>query len=178
VEQLLRGFGQWYEGSLLDWQIGDLYDMASGCTAGDVRSRYLVTDPGRISVIGAAVSADSGGAAAAAAVHQVMVVQPYRAPNGFEIAIVHAGLHQAGDMFRHESDQALTACMWARVAMSLGGLGAAYVSRAVPSWNRSILAEIYLCHACSCHRAVPSFLRYILTEIYLCHACSWHRFRS
>eukprot|EP01047_Picozoa_sp_COSAG01_P012431 COSAG01_NODE_561_length_15460_cov_95.444307_3_plen_79_part_00 len=25
------------------------------------------------------------------------------------------------------------------------------VSRAFPSWNRSILAEIYLCHACSDH---------------------------
>eukprot|EP01047_Picozoa_sp_COSAG01_P029842 COSAG01_NODE_2061_length_8482_cov_6.301925_7_plen_186_part_00 len=25
------------------------------------------------------------------------------------------------------------------------------VSRALPSWNRSILAEICLCHACSCH---------------------------
>jgi hypothetical protein len=25
------------------------------------------------------------------------------------------------------------------------------VCRAFPSWKRSILAEIYLCHACSCH---------------------------
>jgi hypothetical protein len=25
------------------------------------------------------------------------------------------------------------------------------VRRAFPSWNRSILTEIYLCHACSCH---------------------------
>jgi hypothetical protein len=25
------------------------------------------------------------------------------------------------------------------------------VSRAFPAWNRSILTEIYLCHACSCH---------------------------
>jgi hypothetical protein len=28
---------------------------------------------------------------------------------------------------------------------------AARVSRAFPSWNRSILTEIYLCHACSSH---------------------------
>jgi hypothetical protein len=27
----------------------------------------------------------------------------------------------------------------------------AMVSRPFPSWNRSILTEIYLCHACSCH---------------------------
>jgi hypothetical protein len=26
------------------------------------------------------------------------------------------------------------------------------VSRAFPSWNRSMLTEIYLCHACSYHR--------------------------
>jgi hypothetical protein len=25
-----------------------------------------------------------------------------------------------------------------------------HVSRPFPSWNRSILTEIYLCHACSC----------------------------
>eukprot|EP01049_Picozoa_sp_SAG25_P001979 SAG25_NODE_97_length_15788_cov_5.361910_4_plen_479_part_00 len=31
-------------------------------------------------------------------------------------------------------------------------LGLIVVSRAFPSWNRSILTEIYLCHACSCHR--------------------------
>jgi hypothetical protein len=30
-------------------------------------------------------------------------------------------------------------------------LGSAAVSRPFPSWNRSILAEIYLCHACSNH---------------------------
>jgi hypothetical protein len=29
--------------------------------------------------------------------------------------------------------------------------GVVWVSRAFPSWNRSILTEIYLCHACSYH---------------------------
>eukprot|EP01047_Picozoa_sp_COSAG01_P025106 COSAG01_NODE_1573_length_9865_cov_132.568503_5_plen_103_part_00 len=37
----------------------------------------------------------------------------------------------------------------------LDGLAAAglqeAVSRPFPSWNRSILAESHLCHACSCH---------------------------
>jgi hypothetical protein len=27
-----------------------------------------------------------------------------------------------------------------------------HVSRAFPSWTRSMLTEIYLCHACSCHK--------------------------
>jgi hypothetical protein len=31
-----------------------------------------------------------------------------------------------------------------------GGSAAAAVSRPFPSWNRSILTDIYLCHACSC----------------------------
>jgi hypothetical protein len=30
------------------------------------------------------------------------------------------------------------------------GASRAIVSRPFPSWNRSILTEIYLCHACSC----------------------------
>jgi hypothetical protein len=34
---------------------------------------------------------------------------------------------------------------------SRGGVSASRVSRAFQSWNRSILTEIYLCHACSCH---------------------------
>jgi tRNA 2-thiocytidine biosynthesis protein TtcA len=33
----------------------------------------------------------------------------------------------------------------------LDDLAESFVSRAFPSWNRSILAEIDLCHACSCH---------------------------
>jgi hypothetical protein len=31
---------------------------------------------------------------------------------------------------------------------------ALHVSRPFPSWNRSILTEIYLCHACSCQEIV------------------------
>ena len=34
-------------------------------------------------------------------------------------------------------------------AHGMGGIGKT-VSRPFPSWNRSILTEIYLCHACSC----------------------------
>jgi hypothetical protein len=42
-------------------------------------------------------------------------------------------------------------------AMGLAGVSSSrlaptkqQVSRPFPSWNRSILTEIYLCHACSC----------------------------
>eukprot|EP01047_Picozoa_sp_COSAG01_P031003 COSAG01_NODE_2182_length_8212_cov_7.046838_7_plen_79_part_00 len=50
------------------------------------------------------------------------------------------------------------------------------MSAPFPSWNhRSMLTEIYLCHACSdVSRAFPSWNhRSMLTEIYLCHACSY-----
>jgi hypothetical protein len=46
---------------------------------------------------------------------------------------------------------------WTTSAASVGLAAAVYlgtwahVSRAFPSWNRSILTEIYLCHACSYH---------------------------
>jgi hypothetical protein len=33
---------------------------------------------------------------------------------------------------------------------ALDALEACIVSRPFPSWNRSILTEIYLCHACYC----------------------------
>jgi hypothetical protein len=37
------------------------------------------------------------------------------------------------------------------VAVLVSGAIVAAVSRAFPSCTRSILTEIYLCHACSCH---------------------------
>jgi hypothetical protein len=42
---------------------------------------------------------------------------------------------------------------WCGLLANLGsGVGAlATVSRPFPSWNRPILTDIYLCHACSCH---------------------------
>ena len=36
------------------------------------------------------------------------------------------------------------------VGLRCGATILRYVSRPFPSWNRSILTEIYLCHACSC----------------------------
>jgi hypothetical protein len=38
---------------------------------------------------------------------------------------------------------------WTRI-VPLAHLAPASVSRPFPSWNRSILTEVYLCHACSC----------------------------
>jgi hypothetical protein len=38
---LAKGFGKFLEGSLFDWQFGDLMDTVAGCTAGDVRVRSV-----------------------------------------------------------------------------------------------------------------------------------------
>ena len=49
ASRLFNYFAQYLEGSLFDWQVGDL--MPS-CTAGDVRFRYEVQDPAVVSVLG------------------------------------------------------------------------------------------------------------------------------
>merc|ERR1719253_891608 len=49
ASKLFNYFAQYLEGSLFDWQIGDL--MPS-CTAGDVRFYYEVQDPTTVSVLG------------------------------------------------------------------------------------------------------------------------------
>lgn len=49
ASRFFKYFAQYLEGSLFDWQVGDL--MPS-CTAGDVRFRYEVQDPAVVSVLG------------------------------------------------------------------------------------------------------------------------------
>lgn len=50
--QLFNWFGQYLEGSLTDFQVGDIVGwLGLGCQAGDIRVRYSVQDPAEISVI-------------------------------------------------------------------------------------------------------------------------------
>jgi hypothetical protein len=59
---LLKKFVQWREGSLLDYQFGDL---VPSCTAGDIRVSYYVIDPpgGSLSGLGKLVrTVPTGGA--------------------------------------------------------------------------------------------------------------------
>ena len=57
-----------------------------GCTAGDIRVNFQVADPRSLSVIAKAV-----GVQTAAEEAEVIDLVPYVAPNGFEVAIAHAG---------------------------------------------------------------------------------------
>lgn len=124
--RVLRGFGQFMEGSAMDWQIGDLYDMYNGCTAGDIRVNFQVADPRSLSFIGKVVGVDSTREAAA-----VVDVVPYVAPNGFSVAIAHAGLHHATEMFDNETEEARTVCTYARVGMLLAGFCASFLVQAL-----------------------------------------------
>lgn len=119
--RVLRGFGQFMEGSAMDWQIGDLYDMYNGCTAGDIRVNFQVADPRELSVIGKALRIPSRDGA------EVIDVVPYIAPNGFEVAVVHAGLHGATQMFDNETAEARWDCDRARFCMLIAGFCASFL---------------------------------------------------
>ena len=118
--RVLRGFGQFMEGSAMDWQIGDLYDMYNGCTAGDIRVNFQVADPRSLSFIGKVVGVDSTHEAAA-----VVDVVPYVAPNGFSVAIAHAGLHHATEMFDNVSHPPSTIAVGVGVVSSSLTVGTA-----------------------------------------------------
>lgn len=111
--RIARGFGQFLEGSAFDWQIGDLYDMYNGCTAGDIRSRFFLSDPEEVSVVGELSAAEPGAAHA-------FKVWPHRASNSFDVGIIHEGVHAPGALFQGETEIAHKQAKWARFF----GLGA------------------------------------------------------
>eukprot|EP00931_Biecheleriopsis_adriatica_P052921 TRINITY_DN30876_c0_g1_i1.p1 TRINITY_DN30876_c0_g1~~TRINITY_DN30876_c0_g1_i1.p1 ORF type:complete len:487 (-),score=61.32 TRINITY_DN30876_c0_g1_i1:6-1466(-) len=125
-ERVIRGFGQYLEGSLFDWQIGDLYDMFNGCTAGDLRSRFYVASPVEISVLGK-IQKDGRIADFRAA--------PYHTSNNFAIGILHAGHHSADQLFARETRLAHNDCRWARWLNLLSGVGAVYLSVHFGLWH-------------------------------------------
>ena len=93
--KLFNYFVQYLEGSLFDWQMGDL--MPS-CTAGDVRFYYEVQDPNVVSVLGQMSSQSSA---------EALRITP-RTMNGIgdeksaTIGLVHSGRHSSEDMLLAE----------------------------------------------------------------------------
>lgn len=101
ASRLFNYFAQYLEGSLFDWQVGDL--MPS-CTAGDVRFYYEVQDPAVVSVLGQ-MGSITGKVAA------VPRIQPRSMDgNGIgnedvvarRIGLVHAGIRPARVMLMDE----------------------------------------------------------------------------
>jgi hypothetical protein len=91
-QRLFHYFVQYMEGSLFDWQLGDL--MPS-CTAGDIRFSYQVQDPSSISFLGEVTNARSS----------LLEMTPRSLlMNGSreDIGFVHAGYHSAENMITAE----------------------------------------------------------------------------
>lgn len=75
---LLKIFGRYLEGSLFDWQIGDLFPS---CQAGDIRFRYFVQDPSSVSVL-AQIDRVEG---------RKVVLIPIRSSNNQTLNMIHSG---------------------------------------------------------------------------------------
>ncbi len=91
-EKLLKMFFQHLEGSLFDWQLGDL--MPS-CTAGDIRVSYRTKDPQQLSVVGKLVDGRSG--------HELTL---HTTSRGYELGMAHAGVVEWEEMFEFEAADA------------------------------------------------------------------------
>lgn len=98
-EELLLGFGQYYEGTLGNFQFGDIIDMIGGCYEGDTRvSHYLTPTPGTFSVLGQAAN---GG-------EIVSFTQ-----EGIDLGSVRAGRLDKDEMFQAElADNSSSKWMW------------------------------------------------------------------
>jgi len=103
-ERLVQLLAQYLEGSLLDWQLGDLLPS---CTAGDVRVSYAAIIPSQLSVIG---TVDRHGV-----VDRRRTTQRDRHPFGF----VHEGAHSSAQML----DAELLDRQWAVSATRLAMVG-------------------------------------------------------
>mmetsp|Transcript_8956 Transcript_8956/g.14786 ORF Transcript_8956/g.14786 Transcript_8956/m.14786 type:complete len:543 (-) Transcript_8956:477-2105(-) len=95
ASKLFNYFAQYLEGSLFDYQLGDLVGLAS-CTAGDIRFYYSVKDPNEISVLGQVREVDG--------VMQITprVLQGVGNEKDSSIGLVHSGKHSAQDMLLAE----------------------------------------------------------------------------
>jgi len=140
--RIARGFGQFLEGSLLDWQIGDFYDMYNGCTAGDIRSRFYLSDPEEVSVIGELVAGSAGAADA-------FKLWPHQASNNFDIGIIHGGSYSPHALFSMQTHIAHNQAFWSRFFNLFAGAGAVYMlihfglwSPVAGSYRRRIGASI------------------------------------
>ena len=110
--KLFNYFAQYMEGTLFDYQLGDLVGLAS-CTAGDIRFYYSVQDPNEISVLGQVRD-----------VGDVVQITP-RVLLGVgeektsSIGLVHSGSHSAKDMLLAENSDSLTKAVAVRAILFL-----------------------------------------------------------
>jgi hypothetical protein len=101
-QQLFKYLNEYIEGSLFDWQLGDI--MPS-CTAGDVRFYYEVMDPTTASVIGQVVENKP--------VVRLRAIQTDRR----DVGMIHEGIHAVRDMFIAEERTSWWEAMLPRVLL-------------------------------------------------------------
>eukprot|EP01062_Namystynia_karyoxenos_P020189 TRINITY_DN17648_c0_g1_i1.p1 TRINITY_DN17648_c0_g1~~TRINITY_DN17648_c0_g1_i1.p1 ORF type:complete len:459 (+),score=139.25 TRINITY_DN17648_c0_g1_i1:107-1483(+) len=108
----LRMAGQLLEGSLFDWQIGDL---VPSCHAGDIRTHYTIKDPEVVSAAGKL----QGGA-----------FVPLPTSSAYHIGMVHAGAHSFAAMAAADLwEQKKWAILWRALSLVWGWMLAAVAER-------------------------------------------------
>ena len=117
TQRLFNYFVQYMEGSLFDWQLGDL--MPS-CTAGDVRFSYTVQDPATISFLGEIV-ANTAHSSTLEMTPRSLIVNGNRETIGF----VHAGHHSAESMIIAEDAASRNTALIFRALLFLWSIPAA-----------------------------------------------------
>lgn len=115
TSRLFNYFVQYMEGSLFDWQLGDL--MPS-CTAGDVRFSYTVQDPSTISFLGEVADARSS---TLEMTPRSLLINGNRESIGF----VHAGHHSAENMIIAEDNASRNTALVFRALLLLWSIPAA-----------------------------------------------------
>lgn len=119
-ESMFKYFMQYIEGTIFDWQIGDL--MPS-CEAGDIRIRYTVQDPQVISILGQLVTSTrttdknvNQSRSSSGRVLPQYSIEPIQTTNGRNVGLVHEGYHSAQNMIITEDKNSM---MWAAICRCL-----------------------------------------------------------
>lgn len=115
TQRLFNYFVQYMEGSLFDWQLGDL--MPS-CTAGDIRFSYTVQDPATVSFLGEVADARSS---TLEMTPRSLLVNGNRENIGF----VHAGHHSAENMIIAEDSASRNTALIFRALLLIWSIPAA-----------------------------------------------------
>lgn len=104
---LVRMFGQFLEGTLLDWQVGDIIGMMiNSCTPGDIRVQYEHISPKNLSVVGKLL--DKTGR-----------IGPYVSENGYSFSSISEGFYSHEELLAKELSSANFYVILMRICMSL-----------------------------------------------------------
>eukprot|EP01095_Lingulamoeba_sp_RSL-Kostka_P007093 TRINITY_DN2239_c1_g5_i1.p1 TRINITY_DN2239_c1_g5~~TRINITY_DN2239_c1_g5_i1.p1 ORF type:complete len:462 (-),score=112.86 TRINITY_DN2239_c1_g5_i1:500-1885(-) len=101
-----RGMGQWLEGSLFDYQIGDIFNV---CTPGDIRIYYEDVNPKELSLIGRLV--DSNGN-----------IDLFHTSRDYEFGLIYEGIHSSGEVFQKAKSEQHQIILIARLLLILWSL--------------------------------------------------------